>query len=236
LFRVDVPIAETVDSVDDVIRIGLMITSAGTATVEVGLGLDHPSSINAPLLAPPGGSTVAPINDHKVSVEFGSTPGYLSEVVQSADGSVIASVDASTHKLDLKAVPGVSAPVVDQTTSGAWLMPSKHATTWANACDFTVGGDNTFQGINKKWNDGRAIPDHFEFMVYLKNATPSNKIVVVNGATPPGGSDFLPLALDAVAGTGKSKQFGGPTALWFWLNLSENRWCLKAYQTYTVSA
>ena len=126
-------------------------------------------------------------------------------------------------------------PVVDDTTGNGWLFPTKHATDRADSCTFTItGGSNDFQGISKMWNDGTPIPDRFRFMVYITNAAPSAPKRVVNGATPPGSTDYLPLALDAVSGVGKSHTFTGPTALWFWLNLAEQRWMLESFQTYTV--
>jgi hypothetical protein len=234
LFRVDFAVPATSGTIGDMISVGLVMASTGTATVEVGVGLTHPSNLNAPLLAPPGGSAVVPTDDHKVMVESGSTPGYLSEVVQSADGSVVFSVDPGTLRLDTKVIPGVSAPVIDVNTGAGWLVFTRHSVAWANTCDFT-STDGTLQGISKKWNDGRPIPDHFEVMVFIVNATPSNLITVVNGATPPGGSDFLPLALDTNGGDEMSDKFAGPTAMWFWLDLTNQRWCqARASHTYSI--
>ena len=97
----------------------------------------------------------------------------------------------------------------------------------------TLSG-GTLYGISKNWTDGTPIPDCFVMTVYIVGAAPSTPKQVVSGATPPDGSDFLPLANDAIGGVAKQHEFSGPTELRYRLDLTEQRWRIVSYQTYTV--
>jgi hypothetical protein len=93
----------------------------------------------------------------------------------------------------------------------------------ASQARLTVSGAYLYRINSAGFADGD------EILIYLPSATPANKIDVVNGATRVG--SFLPLEL---GGAGTSYRFRGPTALWFWLNLAEGRWCLKTFVMYVV--
>jgi hypothetical protein len=128
-------------------------------------------------------------------------------------------------------------PAVDVTTSSAWLWPAMDTATgkWRSSCiRWTSVGD--LLGISSTWTDGTPIPDCFEMLVEIVNALPGASVIVRDGATPPGGSTFLPLALPAVAGATEDLEFDSPASLWFVLNSPELRWRLKTYQAYTVPA
>ena len=124
-------------------------------------------------------------------------------------------------------------PVGDTATGTEWFTLS-FTTARVNGIRVTLTSTFLFSGLSKKWSDGTTIPDLFEALVYLRNPTPSEPATIADGASPPGGSDFLPLALDAFQGASQSKQVEGPTALWLWLDLIEQRWHLKSAVTYTV--
>lgn len=87
-------------------------------------------------------------------------------------------------------------------------------------------------GFDKLWIDGAAIPDLKPIYVFLGTPTPSAPIVLHNGATPPGGSTFLPLSLPWNYGDSLDMDLLHPTALEFRLDLTDNVWRLQSLVSY----
>lgn len=102
LYRADVLVPESSGELDDVPVVSLGAAADESTEIQVGIGLDDPSSVNAPLVSPPGGTVTEPTDDHKVQVEAGGLIGYLSETVASPDASVLVSVSSVTGKLSLQ--------------------------------------------------------------------------------------------------------------------------------------
>ena len=120
-------------------------------------------------------------------------------------------------------------------TAGGWLTPGVASNgDRVNHLRYSMPAQDFF-GIAKHWSDGTAIPDLFVMTIRIGNATPGDMKRVNSGATPPTGSDFLPLANDALPnGTGKMHSFNGPTTMQYQLNLTDGRWELLAFQTYAM--
>jgi hypothetical protein len=208
LFRAKVAVAETAGGlfgIYDVLQAVLKAVSTAGATLLVSVGMDYPSSLNAPLLPPAGGTVMAPADDGKVMTESDSPRWYLRDAVQSDDGSVVVTVDPTSEKLNLVGGgSGYVRPNCGTTVGAGWLFLPTGEYGHTDHVDWTATGD--LNGINKRWgSDGSLIANRKEAMVYINNATPANPIIIRDGATPPS-SDWLPLALAAVAGASKSLQ------------------------------
>jgi hypothetical protein len=153
--------------------------------------------------------------------------------------------DQLDHRNFTKQHPNCSSyPVLSTSASVGWIWLGNGPANDRGVSDrsdyvrVTLQGDtygDGVYGIKPTWQDGTEIPDGFLVGVYIANATPSTPKKAVSGATPPTGSGFLPLANDALPnGAGKQHTFNGPTELVYRLDLTEQRWRIVSFQTYSV--
>ena len=214
LFRARVPISESTGTIlafDDIVRAGLSVDTQDHATIVLGAGLDHPSSINAPLLAPASGTVSTPaVDDGKVQTESDSPRWYLRDAVQSSDGSIVPTVDPSSLRLDLKTAgsahdrPGIG--YAEISGAGIVTFPANRL----KARTAAVASLTTLNGI-----DSTGFLDGDDLLLYL-NSTPSNVYALVHNATttPPA----RPFSLETLSGVGQKLTCKQPASLLLWFD------------------
>jgi hypothetical protein len=147
LVKVDVDVPESWGTVDDTIVCGLRGACPEGTTLTVSIGLDHPSSLNAPLVPPPGGTTTSPTSDDKTRVESGGTRGFLRELTASSDGSIL--VGVASGRLDLKVGSIPETAFADATrVSVIIVMPSTSTGAKLPGARFRYAGGGIFNGVD----------------------------------------------------------------------------------------
>jgi hypothetical protein len=160
------------------------------------------------------------VDDHKVSVQPGDVPGYLSDVVQSGDGSVLVTV-SDTGKLDLRMTGigrGSDRMALAIVTGTLVAIPDPYTAAFVEYGP----GTWTIEGI-----DPTGFGSGQEATLVI-NATPTTVVTISPGVHIGGTQPSLTLL--SVAGTQKPVKLTNPTTMKFLYVPRSNRWqCIGMY-------
>ena len=216
LIEKDIAVPQSLGFVGDTLYVAFRAQCLGAiTTVSLGVGLNNPSSLNAPLLSPPGGPSAAPTDDHKVMVESDAQPGYLRDVVQSSGGSIRVTVDPASLKLNIETSPAnFHTPMgVATETGGHAQMPFD-----ASQASLVLAGAYLYSVDSNRFQNG----DHIK--LFISNASSGIHKTLVDGAAPWG--TFYGLKLAGRAGTSNPISMNAPTYCEFWLDATAQCWRL----------